>query len=434
MNDFNLFYSVTNSANSCPFREKILLKMSRNEEINIVVVGGSLTQGLYLYNNSNNSKWSTILSNFLNNGWYSNKINVINIAIGAYSIGVWLHRFEEFFKYDADLIITDFTVNETRLDPTLLEKYYQTFIRSIETLPKSPALLFNLMFALAFKSLAHERIDQGINGYTIDLNQKDLVAYYRSWKISDISRAVLKYHNIPYTNFRDVLYPDFSNPHPNITDIWTGSVHPGARAHKYIGDHIAISFLRLFKDAVSTNKCSTTINGHENPYHICDRKSYIAPEHYDKKARPVCLPGTVTSLMDANTTPESKNSFVMGSDFNETKSKWKFFSDSKSKYGWIYEQDDNSYIKKLLNSNLQVFRQGLKYEDLDKDYILSFDINANTATQIIFLQSYTQIFGNFILWIDENIYDSAIVKTRYFLPFSVPTNFDIFKKLISFHT
>lgn len=52
------------------------------------------------------------------------------------------------------------------------------------------------MFAFAYKSLAHERIDEGINNYPIDFEQKDLVAYYRSWKVADISRAVLKYYNI----------------------------------------------------------------------------------------------------------------------------------------------------------------------------------------------------------------------------------------------
>lgn len=79
LNNLDVLNSVVRNENPCPFREKVLLKMSRNETINLTVVGGSLTKGAIV----NNNRWSNKLSDFLNNGWYTNEIKVTNIAVGA---------------------------------------------------------------------------------------------------------------------------------------------------------------------------------------------------------------------------------------------------------------------------------------------------------------------------------------------------------------
>lgn len=80
VNNRTLLNSVITAGNLCPFREKVLQKMSRNETINVLVVGGSLTLGGGSLPNRLENRWSNKLDQYLNSGWYSGKFNVINLS------------------------------------------------------------------------------------------------------------------------------------------------------------------------------------------------------------------------------------------------------------------------------------------------------------------------------------------------------------------
>jgi hypothetical protein len=78
------------------------------------------------------------------------------------------------------------------------------------------------------------------------------------------------------------------------------------------------------------NRYSVITNSSEM-CHDGDTENYVALNHtIDSTIRPVCLSNETLSNMLASDSPSSERSFLVHSNSN-----WRFYSESKEKYGWI---------------------------------------------------------------------------------------------------
>lgn len=430
MNDRTRLDSSLSFPNPCPFREKILQKMSKNETINITVIGGSNTYGTGIKEDERYKlRWSTLLSNYLNSGWYSGNFNVINIAKSGWSIQIWNERMDEIAKTSPDLLITDFTVNDTdEMRYRSLQTLYNIFLKVIETLEYKPALLMDLTLRID----KHSKPPDPSNKYDFNVKFKEkntgLYGYYYLWKTADFSSEVTRKYEVPTASYRDVIYPDFFSPPDNILELWSDPMHVNSTTHKYMADHMYNSIIKMIKESLLTNKCQKTIKGVENPYPYCNRSGYIDPKYFEKAIRPVCIPRGIIKNMEATREKESKNTFKMSSTFNES-SKWKFYSDSKSKYGWIYNEISPNNTN-YLDESLKNFKKNLKISDLPQDKILSFEVYTNNTIQLSFLNSYPDIYGGFIIWFDDDLSISGYQNTQWITKSSVTSIYNIFFKEI----
>ena len=137
---------IYRTGNLCPFRRKVLSKMVHGEPVSIYILGGSVTFGAELPNRMQ-QRWSTSFENILNNGWYSSKISVANLGVGACNVDVWITRVREFSS--ADLVIVDLSVNDQGFVLTELPVYYKTLIQLLDELPNHPAIFFTQAFRTA---------------------------------------------------------------------------------------------------------------------------------------------------------------------------------------------------------------------------------------------------------------------------------------------
>lgn len=156
MNNRVILNSSIRNPNPCPFRERVLGKMSRNETINVVVVGGSNSFGIGLidfsvfpvsHENRLKYRWSQILENYLNSGWYSGHFNVDNIAQSGWSVETWNTRLDLINIAKPDILITDFSMNDIDvIRGRKLDDPYFIYLLLLESINSKPALLFDFTF------------------------------------------------------------------------------------------------------------------------------------------------------------------------------------------------------------------------------------------------------------------------------------------------
>lgn len=443
MNNKTILDNVMQNNNPCPFRERILQKMSKNETINIVVVGGSETQGsgIIPIEKRFELRWSKLLDNLLNSGWYTGKFNVINISKGGWNIHIWGKRIDQISDLKPDMIIGDFTLNDAiEEDEKKIKDFYDIFVRLLETFTIRPAILLNFTFRLFKPGDKHDTTLPPYN-YTYQIKDSEFFAYARFWRMQDVGKSIAIKYDIPFTSYRDIVFPDFFNPQSNLLHFWSDYLHPNQTAHKYMADNIFNTFSNLIKDGITTTKCQSRINSKlASFYNYCDRPSYIHPIYYNKMYRPVCYPDKILNAMDATIEYNSIFSFNMSPNFNESTSKWKFTSDSKSKFGWIYDNvvDTNDKVYNYLDKSLIQFNNNnitISEEDLEiiNNNVLSFAININEVVQVTYLNSYPDYFGSFIVWFDNDFSKTSYINTRWGSQTSVPSSIYLLIKKIPVH-
>lgn len=191
---------VYHEGNLCPFRRKIISKMAKSQDIEIMIVGGSVTYGADLKDRLN-QRWSHRFEQIMNSGWYDGKIKINNKGVGACNIDVWIDRVPEFKS--ADLIIVDLSVNDQGFDLQALPHLYHSFIQLIDALPNHPALLFHQAFRTAkydhgdIQAHCPKLEDQGTccNGY---------LYCKRWWDMQDFVAIPLSQYRVPFISFRMV--------------------------------------------------------------------------------------------------------------------------------------------------------------------------------------------------------------------------------------
>lgn len=423
LNNRILMDSVVKNENPCPFRERVLLKMSKNETITIAIIGGSNTYGAGIPIDTRfKLRWSNLLYEKLNNGWYQGKFEVINISRGGWSVNQWNRRIDEIARINPDLIITDMTVNDSSENDKLLISSYQIMIKIMEALEKKPSIFNYITFKLTDNNI-DEKYSIKYN-ITLSINGTNRYSsYYYFWIMHDYSKTAYNQLQVPYSSLRDLIYPDFFNPPDNLYNLWTGSSHPGYITHKYMSDHILTSLTYIIKDSLLTNKCYKNIKKiYKNPINFCNRKSYLANYMLDNTVRPVCYYKDIINLMEYNNNNQLNHSFIMSNTFNYTTSKWKYYADSNNKYGWIYDEELPNVLNYYDKKNKK-FYEHIKYNDLPIDHILSFNITIQNAIQISYLSTYNQYTGAFIVWLNNDINNSVYIDTRWLLKYSIPSTY-----------
>lgn len=274
LNNKLLLDSVISNTNPCPFRERVVQKLSKNQNIDILVLGGGNAYGSNLNNESIKFRWSNLLEEYLNSGWYNGKFNIDNIAFPNANIDHWVGAVQS-YKGNIDFIITDFVSNGSNNPFDQKEKNsYIQFIHTINNLPSKPSILFfnTLKFGDKFLPIPVENLMYN-NRVVYFKNAGANIGVYSLYKTADISKYILEEYELPSAYYRDAIYPDFFNPPEDLYEFW--SMKLDEKMHKYIADFLFNTFFKLLEDSIMTNKCQKSIKGYENPFKYCDRLSYL---------------------------------------------------------------------------------------------------------------------------------------------------------------
>jgi hypothetical protein len=349
--------------------------MAKGDKIVISLLGGSVTYGSDLKNRIE-ERWSTTFERLLNSGWYNGSFVVNNLGTGACNVDCWINRVRQFSN--ADLVLVDLSVNDQGFDLQVLPHLYTTLIQLLDGLPNHPALLFLYAFRTAnfdaddLKGHCPNKYDQGVccGGYTWCKKWYDM----QDWVV-----IALKKYSVPFISYRDLVWPVYSKPPPDLPLFWNGLSHPDYKAHRLMAKLAAFAVLKQAKEARGKRSCR---NG--------SSWRYVNEEIGDSTVKRICpTPLTFQQAEDGNASSVASFQLV-------GKTEWKFFNDSRRKYGWIYETT-RSDIQNICGSRNSWCPKAVSASKIS--FLVEF--GSTPTLQLSFLKSYTDVMGTAVIWIDD---------------------------------
>ena len=450
--DWNTLEKVLHNGNICPFHRKILPKIVRYENIRIVIVGGSMTCGVNIPKKDTN-KWSTVFYYMMNSGWYSGTFEVFNIAIPATSVEVWIDKIRmteiagTTVGEAADLIIVDEQVNDQVFKLEALPALYHAFIKVLDGLPSRPAVLFTQTFITlgnAFNEISRKCPLDGQWGSCCG-------GYYwcmSHWNMSDYVVPTLNLFGVPYISYRDLFWPDYEN-NSLVRLYWNGNSHPDIRTHKMFAKMVSFLFFMQLNESIaesnqegSSGKCSSP-HGSPSSYHSASARNK------SKSSGQLC-PGKPSTYMHASDKYDSIHNFKVSATETKLQSiefedelfnitieqkvdlQWRYYDDSRSKFGWILDIDQAELRSRNLCSagtsdSPSTSTSSITSTDTPASSAsssmtwwcdrasefyqlpLQVEVGEEAIIQLFFLKSYNTSMGVATIWLDSYENESVLV-------------------------
>lgn len=390
---------VYHAGNLCPFKHKVASKLHRGESLVIQLLGGSVTYGADLRDRMK-ERWSYSFTEIMNSGWYKgNKIEVYNEALAACNVDVWINMVSKFKR--ADLVIVDLSVNDQGFDLQSLPMLYHSLIQQLDNLPNHPAIMFHYAFRAAKDMKDINGHCPGQENYITCCGGAEIFCK-KWWCMQDYVAITLQKFRVPFISYRDLVWPDYSHPPEVLNQFWNGLSHPDHKAHALMAKLIAFAFMKQLKEVHKYKNCQ-----------VEKHSRYVPSELQDNSTNPVC-PSPLT-YMQATDTLASKESFVVRG--NPELNHWRFYNDSKMKFGYILESD-KSVLKGKCSENT-ICEEAIKTHTLSLPISLSAE---RPIVQLYYLKSYAPEMGKVRVWLDENKADYVVIDGGWELrsvPYSV---------------
>lgn len=271
-NEMELAVKYANIDNSA--LAKVMKKAEAGEDITIVCIGGSITQGTV----SNGSKDSEVASKnyyaqYVESWWKERfpniKINFVNAGIGATTSYLGVHRVNaDVLSHDPDLVIVEFAVNDAGLARG--DYTYDNLVRTILKYKTNPAVM--LLFMAQTNGSSNQQVQ---------------------------SKIGFSYH-LPMLSYANVISDMMKNNYFTDKELSGDTVHPSALGHAICGE----MFYKYFND----------IYAHKD--------TFSDPAVFDKK--PVTSEKyTNASILDSKSiTPNSLGTFVEENYFWQFPNGW----------------------------------------------------------------------------------------------------------------
>ncbi len=178
---------------------KVLRKAQKGESVTIGVIGGSITQGTG--GGSEGKSYANLFKAWWEKEFPNSKLTFVNAGIGATGSMIGVNRAEEdLLKHDPDLVIIDFSVNDTGSTPYSQETY-ESLVRRILKQSNSPAVILLFFF-----------------------NQN-------GGNVQGIHSEVGFNYNLPMISYKDALWPEGGNKVYQWNEISNDTIHPNVTGH-----------------------------------------------------------------------------------------------------------------------------------------------------------------------------------------------------------
>lgn len=187
---------------------KVIKKAQAGEEVVIGVIGGSITQGSSAQNNNG---YANLMQEWWTTEFPNAKFNFVNAGIGATDSYIGVHRVNaDLLKSDPDLVIVEFSVNDTRLE--INKDSYEALVRTILSYKSEPAVM--LLFTTQENGTSFQ----------------------------DTHAPIGEHYNLPMISYKDAILPVISADYIKWSDISPDNIHPNDEGHDIIKQLIS-SFL-----------------------------------------------------------------------------------------------------------------------------------------------------------------------------------------------
>ena len=136
-------------AGTIEFEDSVSLKLKQaleskfnNDEINIVFLGGSITEGIGASVLSSTS-WASLVGNTIKNTMTDKVVNCYNYGISDTTSQFGMYRTTGQVKSkNPDLVFIEYAVNDRYNTESAVNPYYESMVRNLSTLDKPPYIIF----------------------------------------------------------------------------------------------------------------------------------------------------------------------------------------------------------------------------------------------------------------------------------------------------
>ena len=213
----------------CSEKEIAVNTFAGKDEINIVYLGGSITEGVGA-SDYNNTCYRALVGKYFTEAYPDKKVNNVHQGVGGTGSDYGLIRLErDVISYDPDLVFVEFAVNDNGRDSRL---EMESIVLTLNSLEKPPYIIYL---------------------YTTRSNFADVKPYHVE---------VANHYGIPQIDLQQELLRVMTETGNDVSVYLPDGVHPSDAGHKVYADKI-ISCLntgRYFKypDAVSEKLVDTS--------------------------------------------------------------------------------------------------------------------------------------------------------------------------------
>ena len=184
------------------------------DELNIVYLGGSITQGAGANYGSNS--WVGRISSTFTRAYPDIKVNNYNKGIGGTGSDLGFYRlYDDVIKYDPDLVFVEFAVNDQDAPAEQTQRYMEGIVRNLLSLEEPPRIVFVYTTTQQFKACVdtHEEVARYYGIPSIDLQSytKDLVDR-GVLKVSDFLGDGTHPHDRGYLLYAEYIMSKLNNP------------------------------------------------------------------------------------------------------------------------------------------------------------------------------------------------------------------------------
>lgn len=209
---------------------KVIKKAQNGEDITVVGIGGSITQGAGASNAAN--RYGERVAAWLQKQFPNITVKYINAGIGSTTSLVGVHRLDtDVFAHNPDLVMVDFTVNDGASD----ERYKLSYETIIRTILKKEIAVISLVFGAVADPLNPKFAENGLCSHLPTMVYYDV-------PVIDYYSALWKYIDAGIVNWND--------------DLTADGLHPNDNGHLMIASAIQHYLNSIIKNV---NNISTTI-------------------------------------------------------------------------------------------------------------------------------------------------------------------------------
>ncbi len=213
-------HSVVNAGNPARI-QKVLAKAKKGEKVTVAVIGGSITAGASA--TKPELRYADRIATWFKTRFPKAQIELVNAGIGATGSNYGALRAErDLLGHHPDLVVVEYAVNDPNFKEFAIT--LEGLLRQILKRPQQPGVV--LMFMM-----------NNAGGNAQEWHSK-----------------VGEHYGIPMLSYRDALWPEISDHHLALNDVFADQVHPNDRGHGYVA-----SFVTSYLESVLKSRAKARI-------------------------------------------------------------------------------------------------------------------------------------------------------------------------------
>ena len=175
--------------------------LKEKENINVVYLGGSITEGA-ASTDAQNKSWAGMTSKLFTEAFPASNVQNFNAGVGGTGSDYGLLRlYDDVAVKEPDVVFVEFAVNDRYASPGKVKQQMEGIVRNLLSLPKTPYIIFVYTASRQFDACAQ------------------------------VHQQIADYYGIPSIDLQSMVQERCLTGEISFSDYWEDDVHPNDKGH-----------------------------------------------------------------------------------------------------------------------------------------------------------------------------------------------------------